>query len=128
MVDGNRNLLRQHDDGQQIHYQQYCMIGKRIGFAVGYRLDAAGDGLARRRPDEIVAMPPVLDDEKETIDGDRHHHQEDGLKGRERGPWRGFGEVREHQAEHGQRHNQRQKRICSPEVVFLLAVAKAAQQ
>ena len=73
-------------------------------------------------------MPPVLDDQKQTIDRDRHHDQEDGLKGRKRGPWRGFGEVRQHQAEHRQRHDQRQKRISSPEVVFLLAVAKAAQQ
>jgi len=83
----------------------------------------AGNCFVRHRPHEIFPVPAILDDQEDGIDSYRHDRQEDGLEGGKRGPRRGFGEVRQHQAEHRKRHNQGQKRICSLEVIFLLVVA-----
>ena len=122
-VDRHRDLLGKNHERQQVRQQERSVMSNRPDFVARMRLRAGPLGrLGRRRRDEIIPVAPGLHREEHAVQPDRHENEEGGLERRERRTGRGYGHIRQDQAEHGQRYDHGQEGVGTLEVVRLFVV------
>src|SRR5260221_511192 len=117
-IDRHRDLLREQHDRNDVGAQQPAVPGTRA------RRDAGVDLLAFLRVEEVRAMARRLDADEHAVQAERHADEEHLVQGGERRPGGGFGEVRQHQTDDGERHDDGEVRVRAEQVVGLLAIAQ----